>query len=207
MLSIAVVAVAGRRLKRAVGGWIDGLVADEFVATLGGLAFALVGGGTTPAIRALLVSSLHAAWHVGDRPVLYRSDRNVLSIGLIFSVRCSCMHARNKKWVSGCKAMDVESEEGWPLRGRGESRRASIRTRLVFRLPMVDRNYGGGERERKILIHVGRGWSPLMRVFKVGLIIWSYTYHLFPQNGDLDTGGHILEHYDHLQSPTWLPAG
>ena len=93
MLSIAVVAVAGRRLKRAVGGWIDGLVADEFVATLGGLAFALVGGGTTPAIRALLVSSPH----VGDRPVLYRSDRNVLSIGLLFSVRCSCMHARNKK--------------------------------------------------------------------------------------------------------------
>ncbi|RRT49926.1 hypothetical protein B296_00052039 [Ensete ventricosum] len=61
--------LSGRRLKRAVGGWIDGLVADDFVATLGHLAFDRVGGGATPAIRALLVSSPHASWHGGDKPV------------------------------------------------------------------------------------------------------------------------------------------
>ncbi|RWV92390.1 hypothetical protein GW17_00045243 [Ensete ventricosum] len=63
--STAVVAVAGRRLKRAFGCWIDGLGADQLVATLGRHAVFPVVGGTTSAVRALMVTSQHTAGHIG----------------------------------------------------------------------------------------------------------------------------------------------
>lgn len=87
MHSAAVGAVAGHQLKRAVGDRLAGLVADDLVAALGALTFPGVGGGTTPAVRSLLVSSRHAVDHIADRPVLHGGNGYVLSIGLRCSVR------------------------------------------------------------------------------------------------------------------------
>lgn len=54
-----------------------------------------IGGGTTSAVRELLVSTQHAAGHVGYRPVFGRSNRYILSIGDRFSVDYT--HASTEK--------------------------------------------------------------------------------------------------------------
>lgn len=94
MPSTAVVTVAGRRPKRAFGRWIGGLVADQLVATLGRHAVARVVGGTTPAVRALIVTSQHTAGHIGQSQVLDGSHRYVL-----ISVGCSCIRTPRNESV------------------------------------------------------------------------------------------------------------
>ncbi|RWW17424.1 hypothetical protein GW17_00018652 [Ensete ventricosum] len=79
MPSTAVVAVAGRRLKRACGRWTGGLGADQLVATLGRHAVARVVGGTTSAVQALMVISQHTGGHIGKSQNGRRLERDVRS--------------------------------------------------------------------------------------------------------------------------------